>query len=219
MSDDAASADPSDAASTAADQAEGARAIGKVADQLLPALIARLAASDLGELEVAEKGWRIRLRRDLTVPRESDRTSASPSAHTGGHTPIHSGGHTGGQSGSSSRGAGGSHDQSGAGGGAGGPGAGGSGGSGANLANRSSVVRRAAVSPGVGYFTPRDGLATGQAVRSGDVLGAIDVLGVAQQVIAPSDGVVGRILASTGEAVEYGQELVRIDGIERLAES
>jgi biotin carboxyl carrier protein len=51
------------------------------------------------------------------------------------------------------------------------------------------------------------------------VLGLIDVLGVTQPVVAPADGVIGRVLASAGEAVEYGQELVRIDGIERLVES
>jgi biotin carboxyl carrier protein len=81
------------------------------------------------------------------------------------------------------------------------------------------VVRRTALSPAVGYFTPRGGLSTGLAVRSGDALGSVDVLGVPQSVLAPVDGVVGRVLVTSGEAVEYGQELVRIDGIERLVES
>jgi acetyl-CoA carboxylase biotin carboxyl carrier protein len=85
--------------------------------------------------------------------------------------------------------------------------------------SRSSVARRAATSPAVGYFSPRDGLATGQAVRAGDLLGSVNVLGLPQAVHAPADGVVGRVLASAGEAVEYGQELVRIDGIERLVEA
>jgi biotin carboxyl carrier protein len=199
-------------ADDAANEKEGARAIDRVADQLLPALIARLSASELGELEVAERGWRIRLRKDPAAVRAGGGKAATP-----GHGPAHSTSHIGPGHAGSARGSG-SRDQSGGSPSSSGGGHGGAGGSG-SAASRSSVVRRAAASPAVGYFTPRDGLATGQAVRSGDVLGAIDVLGVAQQVIAPSDGVVGRILATTGEAVEYGQELVRIDGIERLVES
>jgi hypothetical protein len=37
-------------------------AIARLADDLLPALIARLAASGLGEIEVRERGWKARLR-------------------------------------------------------------------------------------------------------------------------------------------------------------
>jgi biotin carboxyl carrier protein len=51
----------------------------------------------------------------------------------------------------------------------------------------------------------------GRRVRSGDVIGHVDVLGVRVEVASPSDGVVGRVLAQSGEAVEYGQELLRID--------
>jgi biotin carboxyl carrier protein len=36
--------------------------IGRLADELLPALVAKLGASGLGELDVREGGWRIRLR-------------------------------------------------------------------------------------------------------------------------------------------------------------
>ena len=48
-------------------------------------------------------------------------------------------------------------------------------------------------------------------VRAGDRLGTVDVLGVREDVVAPVDGVVGLSLAEAGEAVEYGQELVRIE--------
>ena len=68
-----------------------------------------------------------------------------------------------------------------------------------------------ATSPGVGYFTAREGLAAGSAVRGGDVLGHVDVLGVKVEVVSPADGIVSRVLADAGEAVEYGQELVRLD--------
>jgi len=48
-------------------------------------------------------------------------------------------------------------------------------------------------------------------VRSGDKIGSVDVLGVLQDVVSPVDGVIGSSLAEAGEAVEYGQELVRIE--------
>ena len=38
-------------------------AIDRLTDELLPALIAKLGATGLGELEVREGGWRVRLRR------------------------------------------------------------------------------------------------------------------------------------------------------------
>jgi biotin carboxyl carrier protein len=63
----------------------------------------------------------------------------------------------------------------------------------------------------VGYFVPRDGLAVGHTTRNGDLLGHIDVLGVRQDVVSPADGVVGRLFVEPGEAVEYGQELLRVD--------
>jgi hypothetical protein len=44
-------------------RAGGAAIIARLADELLPVLIARLEASGLGELEVREDGWRVRLRR------------------------------------------------------------------------------------------------------------------------------------------------------------
>ncbi len=68
-----------------------------------------------------------------------------------------------------------------------------------------------AASPAVGYFTPRDGWTTGRHVRSGDVVGYVDCLGVRQDVLAPVDGFLGRLLAQAGEAVEYGQPLVHLD--------
>ncbi len=45
-------------------------------DEVLPALIARLRASRLAELEVREDGWRVRLRRDLRAVRRSSRGHA-----------------------------------------------------------------------------------------------------------------------------------------------
>jgi acetyl-CoA carboxylase biotin carboxyl carrier protein len=78
--------------------------------------------------------------------------------------------------------------------------------------------RRIATSPAVGYFMPLAAAAPGRVVRAGDVLGHVDVLGVRQEVVAPTDGAVSRVLAEVGQAVEYGQELVRLDATARPRE-
>ncbi len=75
--------------------------------------------------------------------------------------------------------------------------------------------RAVAVSPAVGYFRPRPDLVAGARVRAGDRLGVVDVLGVAQEVVAPADGIVGATLVEAGEPVEYGQEIVEIEFLDR----
>lgn len=60
--------------------ASATRQLDALADDILPALIARLRASGLAELEVRHVGWRVRLRRDLRAPRRSARpASGEPS--------------------------------------------------------------------------------------------------------------------------------------------
>jgi pyruvate/2-oxoglutarate dehydrogenase complex dihydrolipoamide acyltransferase (E2) component len=54
-------------------------------------------------------------------------------------------------------------------------------------------------------------VAVGRIVRSGDTLGYVDVLGVRQDVVAPVDGVLMRLLAEPGQAVEYGQGLAFVE--------
>lgn len=39
------------------------------------------------------------------------------------------------------------------------------------------------------------------------------MLGVAQEVLAPIDGLIGASLAESGDAVEYGQELLVVEAI------
>jgi biotin carboxyl carrier protein len=70
-------------------------------------------------------------------------------------------------------------------------------------------------SPAVGIYTPRRDLVVGLPVRSGDRIGMVDVLGIHQEVLSPIDGVIGSSLAEAGEAVEFGQELVRIETADR----
>jgi biotin carboxyl carrier protein len=51
----------------------------------------------------------------------------------------------------------------------------------------------------------------GTRVRAGDRLGDVDMLGVRQEVSSPVDGILGATLVEAGDAVEYGQDLVRIE--------
>ncbi len=84
----------------------------------------------------------------------------------------------------------------------------------ADAAQPEVVNGSVARSTAVGYFTPGRDLVVGTPVQSGDLLGTIDVLGIAQEVIAPSDGVIASVLAEEGQAVEYGQALAEIDSLE-----
>jgi len=182
MADRTARRSPAPAAPSAGDAA----AVGRLADELLPALIARLEASTLGELEIRRNGWRVRLRRAVTLEasqadgppaRRAGRARATPEEAAASVRPAPLA--------------------------AVGPG----------LPARTADRRPAVLSPAVGYFSPLGSLSPGTAVRSGDVLGHVDVLGVRQDVVAPADGVVGRYLAEAGQAVEYGQELVRLEPV------
>ena len=172
------------AATRAADHAN----IDRLTTELLPSLMAKLAATGLGELEVREGAWKVRLRRPAEGAgggrdRKAERSgrSAGGLAHAGvatGLTPV-------------------------------GPGRDERDGRGAHAGpDRRRVV---ATSPAVGVFQPRPEARTGTRVRAGDRLGGIDVLGVSQEVVAPVDGVVGAILVEPGDAVEYGQELIVIE--------
>jgi biotin carboxyl carrier protein len=68
-----------------------------------------------------------------------------------------------------------------------------------------------AYSPAVGVFHPGPRASSGTRVKAGDALGTVDVLGVPQEVTAPADGIVATTLVDGGTAVEYGQELVRLE--------
>jgi len=169
------------------DRAADHAAIDRLADELLPALIAKLGATGLGELEVRQGGWKVRLRRpagnatppptpsrerkrgDRPAGERSERTPDQPSerAPRSLHRPLE-----------------------------------------AKTARTES--RAVATSPAVGIFRSRADLTAGTRVRAGDRLGAVDMLGVAQEVVAPVDGILGASLVESGDAVEYGQEILVI---------
>ena len=191
---DPASSDPRPSR-TAGDRAEDHAAIDRLAAELLPALIVKLTTTGLGELEVREGPWKVRLRRPATGASSSgatpsrERRPADRASRGGPHGPVPVAGLTPVGPGRESRDGRGGRD---------------------GHAGRDSH-RVVATSPAVGIFQPRAEARQGSPVRAGDRLGVVDMLGIPQEVVAPADGVVGSRLAEPGDAVEYGQELVVIE--------
>jgi biotin carboxyl carrier protein len=187
---------------TAEERAADHAAIDRLSEQFLPALIAKLGATGLGELEVREGAWRVRLRRPAEGAGATGRDRRSADRERGSRGPAGSTAH------SSLA--------------AVGPGRDGRDGTGEARDGRNGSTdghngtghdadRLVATSPAVGIFRPRSEARAGTRVRAGDRLGSVDMLGVAQEVVAPADGVVGVSLAEAGDAVEYGQELILIE--------
>jgi biotin carboxyl carrier protein len=181
-------------------------AIERLTEELLPALIAKLGATGLGEIEVREGAWGVRLRRPADGVSARDRRSSgvgrSQPGHAGhGHGPVGVEGHR------PARAAAVSSNGSSPGLTPVGPGRDGHGPDGYDPDGRRSV----ATSPAVGVYRSRPEVRAGNRVRAGDRLGVVDMLGIPQEVVAPVDGIVGASLVDSGDAVEYGQELVVIE--------
>jgi biotin carboxyl carrier protein len=183
-----------------ADRAADHAAIADSIEELVPALIAKLGAIGLAELEVREDAVRVRVRRpadgvvahdgrgDRGARGDRSRGSAAhaPTGRAGGdHRDVRAGGDA--RDG---------HDRR----------AGGDG-----YEAPSDPPPAIATSPAVGIYHPRPGTHPGTRVRAGDRIGVVDMLGVPQEVVAPTDGLVGASLVEPGDAVEYGQDLVMIE--------
>src|SRR4051794_26262147 len=159
---------------TAGERQTDHEALARLSESLVPALVQKLNASALGELEVREGEWRIRLRRQHPpARRERTRPAGSPPPRPPPPPP--------------------------------GPAPPAASGPDAN----DDPDRAVAVSPAVGVF--RAIAAVGATVRSGDRIAVVDLLGIAQDVLAPADGILAEVFAETGEAVEYGEELALIE--------
>lgn len=157
-------------------------AIERLTTELLPSLIAKLGATGLGELEVREGTWRVRLRRPV-----GGRAAASA-----GHAPARD--RAGRAAERAERAERGERPER----------------SGDRHAGPDDG-RATATSPAVGTYRPRRDLSAGDRVQAGDALGAVDMLGIPQEILAPADGVVGTSLVEAGDAVEYGQPLLVIE--------
>jgi acetyl-CoA carboxylase biotin carboxyl carrier protein len=151
--------------------AEGRALIARLTDEVVPALIERLTQSQLGELEVRENGWRIRLRRPSHDDRALQPVGPGSATHTGPPVAAHALGHS---------------------------------------APR-EAPRGLVTSPAVGYFAPLSGAEVGARVRSGDAIGHVDVLGVRHEVVSEVDGALKAFEVESGEAVEYGQPIARVE--------
>lgn len=193
-------------------------AIARLAEDLLPALIAKLSTTQLGELEVREGEWHIRLRRPYGLgPGEGRRAGDRPSRTQPGHE-GHGHGRAAVESHRPARPAAATDGTGGATGVTAGSGAASASTNGASTTprpgargadpNRSPSI---ATSPAVGIFNPGPRAASGTRVRAGDSLGTVDMLGIPQDIPAPADGIVGQTLVEAGMAVEYGQELIRLE--------
>jgi biotin carboxyl carrier protein len=144
--------------------------LARLSESLVPALVQKLNASALGELEVREGEWRIRLRRHQAAAPRRERARLSTAAQR--PAPAVPAAAT-------------------------------------QPDGADDPDRAVAISPAVGVF--RAVAQVGSAVRSGDRIAVVDLLGIAQDVVAPADGVLVEVFAETGEAVEFGEELALIE--------
>lgn len=144
--------------------------IARLTDEVVPTLIERLARSHLGEIEVRQDGWRVRLRRG-----PGDVAGAAHAAvQVQPHKPAavaHA----------------------------------------ADTQPRREPLRGQVSSPAVGYFRPREGIVVGGKLRKGDLIGVVDMLGVRQEVVSPIDGLLKDIEVESGQAVEFGQAIGRVE--------
>ncbi len=169
--------------------------LARVADELLPPLVARLGVSDLGEIEVRQGTWRVRIRRTAA----DSRAATAPASPATGHATAGAPG-TGAPAASHASAAAShasaavSHASAAA----------------SHAAGATPSDHQSALSTAVGYFALQSGLAVGHRVSRGDVLGWVDVLGMRKEIVSPADGVIGRFVTEPGDPVEYGQELVAL---------
>ena len=183
----------------------------RLVDGLVPALVAKLGALNVGELEVREGDWRIRLQRPAGAGsafgrRTTDRTTGRGHAASealgapAAGRPLHPAS----THGTPAPGAGPALA-------AVGPGRPDGAEAPARAEGRDGVHRNIATSPAVGVFQPGSRAVGGTRVRAGDRLGVVDMLGIPHDVVAPSDGIVVGVVVEAGTAVEYGQELVYVE--------
>jgi biotin carboxyl carrier protein len=147
--------------------------LARLSETLVPALVAKLTGTGLGELEVREGDWKIRVRRPVGTAGHASTPRRSERPRLGGTSEPRP-----------PRAA-------------------------AQRAPEADPRRAVVTSPAVGTFRP--GLAVGSAVRAGDRIAVVDLLGIPQDVTAPIDGTLAEVFAQPGEAVEYGEEVAVVE--------
>lgn len=186
------------------DRRDDHAAIDRLTDELLPALVAKLGANGLGELEVREGTWRVRLRMPADGHAAAGRRSVpgrSGARAADGPRIDHARSDVAGTAGAGHPAAAPGHAAAGA-------------GHAPEAAEAAGPSRVVATSPAVGYFRPRADLRAGMKVRAGDRIGSVDVLGIGQDLVAPADGLIGATLVAAGEPVEYGQAVIVLEQLE-----
>ena len=157
--------------------------LATLADGLVPALVAKLNASGLGELEIREGEWRIRVRRPASAA--SGASARRPErSRPGTHAPERDSRPP--RDGSDPRPA-------------------------APVAPppEDDPAQAVATSPAVGVF--KASAKVGSRISSGDRIGVVDLLGIPQDVLAPVDGTLCELLVESGTAVEYGEPIATIE--------
>ena len=152
--------------------------LSRLSDTLVPALVAKVTGSGLGELEVREGDWRIRVRR----PSGAGGTGTTGSGRRGERPRLGAHPHPGDQ-----------HK----------PGTARASQQAADAA--ADPGHAIATSPAVGVFRPAVGVGT--KVSAGDRIATVDLLGIPQDVTSPIDGTLVDIIVEAGEVVEYGEEI------------
>ena len=185
-------------------------AIDRLVDEVLPALAAKLGATGLGEIEVREGEWRLRVRRPADGAdqgrRSADRGPRSQPGHAGhGHARAAVEGHKAARPVAAPHSTNGNSVES--------PVSARTDGADGGRRRRTDPDPHRAIarSPAVGVFQPKSGVRAGTRVHAGDRLGVVDMLGVPQDVLSPGEGIVGQSLVEAGDAVEYGQDLIVIE--------
>jgi acetyl-CoA carboxylase biotin carboxyl carrier protein len=161
--------------------------LARLSESLVPALVQKLSSSGLGELEVREGDWRIRLRRSApaspAAPRRTDRPRLG--SHVDRDALGREATSTSATAAAAPRLVAAGEDPS--------------------AGQRRTIV----TSPAVGVFRAEKG--TGTRVRSGDRIASVDLLGIGQDVTSPIDGIVVQVFAQEGEAVEYGEDVAAVE--------
>ena len=166
--------------------------LARLSETLLPALVEKLGSSGLGELEVHEGTWRVRLRRTPSAaPAQQWRADRSRSMAHGDRDARSARDGTAGGVRPEARSE-----------------------APVDIAPTEDPYalddppRSVATSPTVGVF--RRDVAVGTWVQAGDRVGVVDLLGIPQDVPSPVDGTLVEVFPDGGEAVEFGEAIAAV---------